>query len=150
MRMKKLILILIFFALTNCGYKPMFSKSNNLDFGIRNIEMSGDKNVNRKIISLLDLQKGNKEKKYDLNLISQKTIETAAKDKAGNTSIYRTKINVTFNLLESEILFKSKDFEGSFSYNTMKNKFDLLQYQRTIEINLIESIAEEIKIFLNS
>jgi hypothetical protein len=43
MRMKKLILILIFFALTNCGYKPMFSKSNNLDFGIRNIEMSGDK-----------------------------------------------------------------------------------------------------------
>ena len=32
----------------------------------------------------------------------------------------------------------------------MENKFDLSQYQKTIEINLIERIAEEIATFLNS
>jgi len=150
MKIKTFIIILIFFSLSHCGYKPIFSKSNNLDFVIKNIEMSGDKNINRKIISLLNLPKNNNKKNYDLKLISQKVIQTAAKDKAGNTSIYRIIIKVSFILLEADTPIKSKDFESTFSYNTMKNKFDLLQYQRSIEVNLIESIAEEIKIFLNS
>ena len=32
----------------------------------------------------------------------------------------------------------------------MANKFDLSQYQKNIETNLIDQIAEEIRIFLNS
>ena len=102
MKIKTFIIILIFFSLTHCGYKPIFSKSNNLGFGIQNIEMSGDKNINRNIISLLNLPKNNKEKNYDLKLISQKVIQTAAKDKAGNTSIYRI-IILVLNFIKKKI-----------------------------------------------
>ena len=36
------------------------------------------------------------------------------------------------------------------NFNSIKNKFDLLQYQKNIEENLINKIAEEIIIFINS
>ena len=32
----------------------------------------------------------------------------------------------------------------------MKNKFDLLQYQNTVEENLITAISDEVIIFINS
>ena len=84
---------------------------------------------------------------------SKKSIETAAKDSSGNISIYKTTISINFSLnsLDSGTkIFESKNFDASFSYNSVKNKFDLSQYQKTIEQNLIERLAEEILIYIKS
>ena len=50
---------------------------------------------------------------------------------------------------DKNIIVKSKNFTSSFSYSNTKNKFDLQQYQKNIEENLIIKIADEIIIFLN-
>ncbi len=154
MIIKKLTFILIFFLLANCGYEAIYLKKNISNISINKIILEGNKQINRKIITRTNLSKNNNETyAYDLTLISNKTIESAAKDNSGNTSVYKTTITVKFYLKDpnnQNQIFKEKDFTSSFSYNNMKNKFDLSQYQKNIENNLINKIAEEIIIFLSS
>ena len=153
--MKKISYLLIFFMLTGCGYEPIYSKKNSKDILIKNYILEGDKNINKKLVSLLNLKNDNGQKlsSYNLILDSKKNIETAAKDSSGNISIYKTTISINFSLnsLDSGTkIFESKNFDASFSYNSIKNKFDLSQYQKTIEQNLIERLAEEILIYIKS
>ena len=154
MIIKKFILILVFFAITNCGYSPIYSKKETLNISINKIELKGNKNVNRKIVSLANLvERNNKSYAYNLTLDSNKKIETVARDKSGNTSIYKITIITEFYLKDpnnKNKIIKNKSFSSSFSYNSIRNKFDLLQYQKNIEENLINKIAEEITIFINS
>ena len=154
MIIKKLTFILIFFLLANCGYEAIYLKKNISNISINKIILEGNKKINRKIITQANLSKNNNETYvYDLTLISNKTIESTAKDNSGNTSVYKTTITVKFYLKDpnnQNQIFKEKDFTSSFSYNNMKNKFDLSQYQKNIENNLINKIAEEIIIFLSS
>jgi len=151
---KKFIFIIIFFAITNCGYQAIFSNQNDLDFSIKKIKLEGNKKIGRKIINLTSLKENNN-KRYAYNLIlsSEKKIEIVSKDKSKNASIYKTTIDVYFTLKDpnnQDKIFKTKNFTSSFSYNNMSNKFDLSQYQKNIELNLIDIISQEIIIFLNS
>ena len=153
MIIKKFSYILIFFFLTSCGYQAIYSKKNNTSISINKIESIGDRNINRKIISLANLkERNNQNYSYDLTLNSTKITEAVAKDKTGNTSVYKTTIVVEFYLKDpnnQDEIFKEKRFSSSFSYNNINNKFDLVKYQKNIEQNLIEKIAEEITIFLS-
>jgi hypothetical protein len=111
--------------------------------------MGGDKNLDRKIISLLNFNKKTNSI-YDLKIISEKTSSIVAKDKAGNASVYNFRIKVEIYILKNKIIFKKKKFEENFNYSKTGNNFDLLQYQNNIEINLIDKIRDKIIIFLNS
>jgi len=150
---KKFILIIMFFAITGCGYKAIFLNQNDLGFSIEKIKLVGNKKIGRKIVSLTGLKENNsKGYAYNLILNSTKKIEIVSKDKSKNASIYKTTINIDFSLKDpnnKDAIFKTKKFISSFLYNDMDNKFDLSQYQKNIEINLIEEISKEIMIFLN-
>lgn len=153
--MKNISYLLVFFIFFGCGYEPMYSKKSSNNIQIKKYIFNGDKNINRKLKSLLNLRKDKNQEasSYELILDSKKLILTAAKDSLGNTSIYKTTISVNLilrNLTDENKTFKSKEFSRSFSYNNMTNKFDLSQYQETVETNLVEGLAEEITIFINS
>ena len=153
MTIKKLTLILIFLAITGCGYEPIYSKKDTLNISINKIEFEGEKKINRKIISLADLKvNNNKQYSYTVNLNSKKISEIIAKDKSGNASIFRTTINVILTLKDpkdNNQITKKKSFSSSFTYNNIENKFELKQYQKNTEENLIKKISKEIFIFLN-
>ena len=150
MKINKFIILLLFFSISSCSYQPIFSKKNNLNLKLQKIEAEGNKNVGRKIIALLNFDEGkNIDNSRILKLISEKKINPAARNKAGVISMYRITITVDLSLMESDKVIKSKFFTSDFSYNVLKNKFDLLQYQKSIEMNLIQNIADEILIFLN-
>ena len=147
---KNIIILLLITTLTSCGYEPIYLKKNNLDLSIKDYELLGDKAINRKIVSLLNLKKSNKEKSwYTLKLDSKKLIESVAKNKAGDTTIFKLTLNIELILSQNDKLVKEKNFITSFTYNNIKNKFDLLQYQKNIEKNLIDKLAEEITIYLS-
>tara|TARA_B110000438_G_C15591386_1_gene554007 strand:- start:353 stop:802 length:450 start_codon:yes stop_codon:yes gene_type:complete len=146
---KKIFILLILVTLTSCDYEPIYSKKNNTNELINKIELSGDKKINRAITSALNLKKSNKKSGYKLILTSKKKIEIISKDKAGNASTLRTTIKVKTLLNRDDETLKEKNFNSSFTYNNMKNKFDLSQYQKNIETNLVNKIAKEIFIFLN-
>ena len=146
---KKIILFFLLITLSNCGYEPTLKKNFNLS--IQNFELIGDKNINRRIVSLLGLKKnaGNTPA-YTMTLNSQKSIISAAKDKSGKTSVFRTIINLKLQLNQNGKLIKEKNFNSSFTYSNSENNHDLLQYQKTIEVNLINEIFEEIIIYLSN
>ena len=151
MKTKKFTLLFIFIFLTNCGYQPIYLQKDNLKIFINEIDLEGDKKINRKIMELTNLKKKNNGKpSYNLKLISNKNIEIVAKDKFGNASIYKTTVTVIFSLEDQNEIFKQKTFSSNFSYNDIINSFELSEYQKTIENNLISKIAEEILIFINA
>lgn len=151
---KRIIFALIFLTLSNCGYETIYSKNNQAKISISEIELLGNKKINRKIINLTNLKNtDNKSYTYNLKINSTKKIEPITKDKKGDVSIYRMVINVEFYLSDpndENRIVKKKNFRKSFTYNNLKKKFDLLEYEKNIENNLINRISEQIIIFLNS
>ena len=149
MMIKKIIFFFLLITLSNCGYEPTLKKNFNLS--LQNFELIGDKNINRRIVSLLGLKNNvNNASDYTMTMNSQKSIVSAAKDKSGKTSVFRTIINLKLQLNQNGKLIKEKSFSSSFTYNNSENNHDLLQYQKTIEVNLINKIFEEIIIFLST
>ena len=154
MIIKKLVFILTLLAVTNCGYEPIYSKKETLNISINKIELIGDKKINRSIVSFANLRETkNVNYSYNLNLNSSKKIEVVSKDSAGNVTSFKITIIVKFSLKDPSdqgAVIKSKNFRSSFIYNNKKNKFDLLQYEKIVEKNLVEKIAEEITIYINT
>ena len=154
MKKKKILLILIFVTLTNCGYNSIYSNNKSVNINVSKIEKEGDLKINRRLLSLLNIvQKEYSEKSYLLNVDSSKKREIVAKDNTGNASIYKISIAIKITMYDSadkSKIFKSRLFESSFSYNTKENKFQLSQDEKNIENNLIESLAEKIIIYLYS
>jgi len=85
---------------------------------------------------------------YIINLNSKKFVEITSKDSLGNPSLYKITINIQAILERNKIKIKEKNFNKTFTYNSIENKFDQSQYQKSIEQNLINKIAEELIIFL--
>ena len=144
-------LIIIFIFLTSCGYQAIYSQKDSLKIKIKTINLEGDRKINRKILLLTNLKNQNSgSPPYNLKLNSNKNIKVIARDNSGNATIYRTTISVIFSLEFENEIYKQKKFSSNISYNNMTNSFDLSQYQKTIEDNLISKIAEEIIIFINT
>jgi len=126
-------------------------KSENLNFSISKLSLQGDKKINRRIVSVLNLKENKEEKSiYEYVLISKKTVKIVSRDKKGNPSTYRMNISVKLSILNNDELIKGKIFNADFHYNNNINKFDLSQYEKDIEINLINEITDKIIIFLKS
>ena len=151
MNIKKIILILMFFSITNCGYEAIYSKKDSVNFSIKDVKLGGNKNINRKIVSLLNIDKSDENKnRYNLELNSNKNTTIIAKDKTGKATIYRVTLSVDAILSDDVSTIKQKNFITSFTFNNSQNKFELLQYQKNIEENLINNIAEQITIFITT
>jgi hypothetical protein len=145
---KKIFVLILLFSLQSCGYEAMYLKKIDFKEKIKSFETTGDKKINRNIISSLNLKNQNKTKGYKLIINSSKTLQIISKDKAGNSSVYKTLIVVKVSLIDNEETLKEKIFSEQFTYNNIKNKFSLSQYQKEIEINLINKIIDEVIIFL--
>jgi len=149
--LKKTTLLLLLCFLWSCGYEPLYVKKNDLKQTIKVVNIDGDQKINKFILSSL----GIKEDKdlltgYNLTLKSSKKIDIISKDKTGNPSVYRTSIIVNFSLTNEKTIIKQKEFNSSFTYNNSQNKFDLSQYQKNIELNLVNEISEKIFIYLRT
>jgi|TARA_B110000285_G_scaffold5474_1_gene5809 hypothetical protein len=146
---KKIFIALIIITLTSCDYEPIYSKKNSTNILIDKIELNGNKKIDRTISSALNLENSKIESGYTLIITSEKKLEIVSKDKTGNASAFKTTINVKILLNKDDEIFKEKSFGESFTYNNMKNKFELAEYQKNIEINLVNKISKEIFVFLN-
>ena len=148
---KKITLLLVIFLIWGCGYQPIYLKNINSEQKIKTITLNGDQKINKIIINSLGIKEDrNLPTEYSLILKSLKKIDIISKDKTGNPLAYKTSIIVNFSLTEKERIIKQKEFVSSFTYNDTDNKFNLSQYQKNIELNLINEISEKIFIYLRS
>ena len=59
-------------------------------------------------------------------------------------------IKVEVKLIENYKVKKEINFEEYFNYNNNSNKFELKQYEKNIEDNLIEKNIENLTFFISS
>lgn len=147
--MKNIILFLGFLSLVNCGYQPIFS-SKNSNFLIEEIIYDKNDKISLKIknrLNYLTLTK-NYTEVIKLKLESEKKIDTSSKDKKGNPLVYKMTISSNIKIYSNDEITNQKNISKNFSYKNTSNKFDLKQYERTIEDNLIKIIKEEIILIL--
>tara|TARA_B100000768_G_C11131957_1_gene312180 strand:- start:313 stop:765 length:453 start_codon:yes stop_codon:yes gene_type:complete len=148
---KKIFCLVLVLSLSNCGYNPIYLKKIDTDLSIKNYQITGNKNINKSIVSYLSLKDNNNANaKYFLKLNSSKLVEIVAKDKVGNPTVYKTTIIVELLMTEGANVIKKRTFTSNFIYNNIANKFDLFQYQKNIDKNLINSLSEKIFIFLTT
>ena len=147
--MKK-ILILIIFLTAACGYQPMYISKNTENYTFKEITLTGNDKINKKIVSALNLKKDstgvNKNEAY---IDSDINIFVTSKNSKGQITSYRTTITLNFKIKDNNEITKNKKFLKDFSYNNKENKFKLNQYQKGIEKNLTKKIIEEMVIYLD-
>ena len=149
--LKKTTLLLLLCFFWSCGYEPLYLKKIDLDQKIKVININGDQKINKFILSSLGIKEDRSSTTgYILTLKSSKKIDVVSKDKTGNPSAYKSSIIVNFTLTNEETIIKQKEFNSSFTYNNSQNKFSLSQYQRNVELNLINEISEKIFIYLRT
>ena len=127
------------------GYQPIFSSKDSA-FYIENIESLNDDKISYQINSRLSgykIKDVNK-KNYNLKISSKKNINVISRDSTGNSQLYKMLINVSISVISDQKLIKKINLQESFNYSNSKNKFNLNQYKKEIEENLISKISEEL------
>ena len=147
--MKFLIsIIALSLALTNCGFKPIYS-SKNSNFEIIEI-LNKNKNKNSFEIEKIIMTLSNQEalRKVKLELDYAQSIKTILKDTKGDPSKKKLSINVILIVKDdNDNVLANKSFGEEFNYVVQSDKFNMAQYEDNIIQNLNNKISNDI-IFL--
>ena len=147
--MKKIFLIILLFF-SSCGYNPIYINKDLKNFKFYEITLEGDEKINKMIINSLSLKKD--ELNNNLNgllLRSDYRISETSKNSKGQVETYRSNVSVEIVVNKGNKILRKKKIEKSFSYNKTNNRFELVEYQKQVKTNLINSSIEEIILFLN-
>ena len=147
--MKKILLLLSILLVFGCGYKPIFS-SKDASFIISEIDFDKNDKISLKISNGLNYLKKseNYSQIFKIQLNSEKTINISSKDAKGNPSVLQMIVSTNIKIYSDDKMLKQKNISKNFSYKNTAKKFDLTQYEKTIEDNLINSIKEDIILIL--
>ena len=152
--MKKFKLNKIFFfavsinLLLSCGYQPILNKDNQ-NFSISKFNLEGNKRIagllKNNLISVKSAVNV-----IELNIKSEKKTAVSNKNQSGKILTYS--ITLTFEIAASNnknVLF-TKVFTKSQNYSASDVHSDTLNNEKKVVESLIESIASELQIELNS
>ena len=136
--------------MTSCGYQPLYVNKNSSDLVFNKIELFGDKEINRRIMSFVSIKEDkNEEKLNQILLKSNENIIETSKDSKGRVATLKTTVEIKLVILNGNQIIKEKTFNENFSYNNKDNKFDLTKYQNEIKNNLVDKIIEQMSIYLS-
>ena len=137
----KIFLILSLLLTSNCGFKPVFIKSN-YDFSITIKSSSGSERVNNQIITSLENLNGSSN--YQVSIISNEQKSTISKDTQGDPSILEIVLNLNYKVeKDNKILFDTNLVQRS-KYNNISDKFELRKSEEILVQNLTENFIQEI------
>tara|TARA_Y100000992_G_C20931378_1_gene334625 strand:- start:47 stop:442 length:396 start_codon:yes stop_codon:yes gene_type:complete len=127
----------------------MYSDQKQTKIKIREILLNGENKINQKILTFSNLEKNSSEDNaFIVKLETKKTNNITSKDNSGNPLTYQMKLSSILTITDNDKLLETKNFISSFSYSNKDNKFDLREYQESLEEDLIRSISEKINMYL--
>lgn len=149
--MKKIsliFLILLFFQ--NCGYTPIYSKNQNVDFYIESITFNdGDDDLAEHIKFNLNKYLNQKDgKKYKINTsIEYKKIEIN-KNTLGEAEEYDLSSNIIFKI-EGDNLSEIIKIKESFKMDNFNDEFEEREYEQIVKKSMARSIVSKLLIQLS-
>jgi len=149
--MKKIsliFLILLFFQ--NCGYNPIYSKNQNVDFYIESITFNdGDDDLAEHIKFNLNKYLNQKDgKKYKINTsIEYKKIEIN-KNSLGEAEEYDLSSNIIFKI-EGDNLSEIINIKESSKMDNFNDEFEEREYEQIVKKSMARSIVSKLLIQLS-
>ena len=147
--MRKICLLILVLFLTGCsGYKPVFS-TKDVNFFINQIIITDNDKISYKIKKKMKPYSSENTNKIKINLSinSSKEVKIIAKDNKGDALMFNLVINSSIEILSNDMVEKKYQFTEKFTFKNQTNKFELDQYKRSLEDELIDKIFE--KLILN-
>ena len=145
-RLKKIIVFIFIstFLLYGCGFESVYNIKNT-NFRFSEIK-TNDQNASIRLKNSLSNYYSSDIDKIDykitLNLSQNRTIKS--KNKKGEALVYSIIINGEILIYRNEELVNTVDVNEFFDYQNTSNKFDLSEYEKNIEGNLIFKIANDL------
>ena len=136
--------MILFLFLQHCGYSPIYSNVNNVEYNFNVIEIQGDKNMNNLVLSQIKKYSNNSEAKtYDLKIQTQFQKDILTKNKKGEATNFAIKTKIEFKIVNT-----NKDqifsFEEEIKSTAIDNQYELKRYENSIQNNFIESKLDEL------
>ena len=136
---KILILILILQA---CTYEPVYL-NKNYNFRFSNINLLGDEQINNSIKDFL-INNSNGNKSYNINLNTTKKKEIVTSDSKGDPKIYKILVILKYQIYQNGEQINEDQISKQVTYRSIKDKFELSQYEDNIIKDLSDNISKEI------
>ena len=150
--MKKFLLIYLLVATLNaCGYAPIYSNNQKINFYIESIEFDdGDKDLANFIKNNLNNYLNiTNDKKIKIKASIEYKKNSLSKNSAGETEEYELSAYVLFNI-ENENNKKTEiKVKETFKMNNFSDEFEEAEYERTIKQTMSRSIASKLIIRLS-
>ncbi len=146
---KFLILIVTTLSLTSCGYGPIYSDKNTMDFEITSFKIEGDTEVNNivqnKLGKYLD---NNSEKKYIISIRTDYQKEVATKNATGKATNFKLIVNLTLNYTTSELENNRVERVINFSESQIikrdQNNYEQTNYENILIRNMSELLINRV------
>ena len=149
--MKKFILnIIIFIFISGCGYVPIYSSNNKVNFEIRKINITGDRDLNQNIIIQLKNIKSKNEsnpKIYDLTINTNIEKIVTSKDSKGNPKTYKMISTINLKTIKEGKKYNI-ELKSVENYNDISSKFELENFENNLKKNSASKIVQDIILYL--
>ena len=135
---KNILVISLLFFLNSCGFQPIYSKNNNVNFSIEQVDFTGDRELNNFIKTNLYQYKNSDNNKIFIEAKSEYNKFILTKDGKGEVTNYE---------LNAEIVFLIKPTNKQIKISEKKimesnaDKFEENKYEKSIKQNFASSIT---------
>ena len=144
----KLRLIFIFLFLTSCGYTGLYKDYDKKQILVKKKIFRGESSLDNKIYNKLNIQESTDPSAYTIEINSNRKTELLSRNKSGEAKIYKMTISSQIIVKQEGTTLINKKIFKNIIYNNLENKFELLKYERDLENNLVNQIADNIGIEL--
>ena len=144
--LRKTIVFISIFVLTSCSYQPIFVE-RDYNFKIKEVLLTGDKDINRIVNNNLKFIKNSESKKnknFIIEIDSSKKREIVSKNSKGDPLKFKMIIKVKYKVLNNNSLEINNTIEKSNIYNNESDKFELEKNEGIILDNLARGISDNI------
>lgn len=139
------IIILILFFIQSCGYVPIYSKNQKIDFYIQSINVnSSDKELANFIKSdLSNYFKKNAGKSFIISATIDYQKISVSKSAEAITEEYNLISNALFQI-NTENIDKKITISETYKMNNFDDEFEERKYEQTIKKNMARSIVSKL------
>ena len=144
---QKKIILLLLLLLSSCGYEPIHSKKNsiNYSFSVSELSFVGERIINLKIKEKLNnYTQSKKDRNFILKISSTSEKIILAKNITGDATSFKNTISINVQVFINNKFKSNFIILESFNYNNISNKFNLKKYEKEIKNNLAETASEKL------
>ena len=144
MKKKFILIFLVIFSLSSCGYSPIYYNTDIKNFKFNILKLIGDEEMNNIInLEFKKISDENAKNTLDLNINTEYVRSILSKNKEGKATSYSLN-----NLIKFEVINNKKSqmfiFNEEIKTENMNNEFELREYEKTLKNNFIKSKIKEL------